>query len=485
MTQLPLFLLLHVLGLAIGVLVGPRDRPQVLGAIGLLVGFATLIAIELLCLGCRVPFSPLTGGGLAGVVIVTTTIAAVRRHWLARRAWQILGCWTAGMILVGVLVTRVDLATMTYDSHYLVMMGGAIARDGAIAPGMMAMLGDYGIFEVLAHGLLRFTGESYLWALAPMVGASTMVAFAVLLREGLRALGVHSRWSWVAVVGLTMATFSIYMVLRHVFYIQTNFGTMSYLLLYCALFWLAEATDDPRWLPLGFVALFGVALHRIEGPLICALFLALTVLPSRLPTRAMLRPLLVVAGMVACWFLLAASQASPASEFLTPTRCYAMASVLPVICGYVWLTSSGPFTPLQRLNAHAPALIAIGMTAGLGLAFALRTDHMIASARGWGACLLRAPYWIGAWPVIIVLGLLGLALPAPRGRWPFVVGVPAYLALVLLLVLTRTPYYVGMGDSAARMAIHPVPLAFFYVGLKFVPWLTPRRSEAHADEPAR
>ena len=76
-----------------------------------------------------------------------------------------------------------------------------------------------------------------------------------------------------------------------------------------------------------------------------------------------------------------------------------------------------------------------------------------------------------AFLALTALALLGLLAPAPPARWVFVCGVPAYLALILLLVLGRHPYYAGIGDSAVRMAVHLVPLSFFYFGVKFAPLL--------------
>ena len=53
----------------------------------------------------------------------------------------------------------------------------------------------------------------------------------------------------------------------------------------------------------------------------------------------------------------------------------------------------------------------------------------------------------------------------------FVYGVPIYIVLTLLVVYGRDPYRLGPGDSAARMALHVIPMVFFYFGLKFIPLL--------------
>jgi hypothetical protein len=483
-TQTLLFLLLHVVGISLGMGFGPARRVHLVGALGLLVGLAAIVVIELAMMSAGVVFTVTTGCIAVALVIAASWLRAWRRGALAPRALLVLAGWTLGFAAGSLAVASRNLSLLTYDSHYIVMMGLALSDDGGFAPGMLAKSGDYGSFMMLAQSLVGFTRASYLWALAPVFAASTAVAFGVLLREALDALHVRVRGRAAAIALLTAATFSAYMLFRHSFYIHTNFGTAAYLLVFCALFWLAEVERDTQILPLAFLSLAALALQRIEAPVVCTLFAALTVLPSRLPSR----PLVLGTGAVAlgttAWYAVMASEMLPDSQFLTPMRCYALAGVLLVFSGYVALASWPRLRWLARVNRAMPAIVALACVAGLVAAFALRWTHMASSAQAWLTCLLLAPYWRGVWPVIAGFAVLGLLIPAPPERWVFVVGVPAYLAFILLLVWGREPYYYGIGDSASRMAIHLVPLALFYLGLKYIPLL--RREEDHAPaEPAQ
>ncbi|MBC7975329.1 MAG: hypothetical protein H7138_10110, partial [Myxococcales bacterium] len=409
-------------------------------------------------------------GALA--LVLASVWARRKRAPIDPDAQRILVGWTIGCAVVGVALTRVPLAFMSYDSHFIVMMGGTIAQDGGFAPDMLARLGDYGIFTVLAQSLVGMTPESYLWALTPMIAVSTIATFAVMLDHGLAELGVRRRHVWVAL--LTAATFSSFMLVRHAFYIQTNLGTAAYLFVFCSVFWWSETTGKTDALPIAFLALFAVGLHRIEGPAVGVLFAILAILPSRLPRKQIAPQLALSALAIAGWYLLLARGVSADSEFLTPNKCLLMASIPVVFAAYVALTGWARIGFLARIDRAAPLIVVVVLVLALIGGFAVRYELMAGSFHAWRACLLWAPYWQGPWEAIIALGLLGLLVPAAPHRALFVVGVPAYFAVILLLVLGRTPYYVGLGDSASRMAIHLVPLAFFYFGLKFIPLLPDR-----------
>jgi hypothetical protein len=350
-------------------------------------------------------------------------------------------------------------------------MGGAIGRDGAIDAAVLPRLGDYGVFTVLAQSLMCFTRESYLWALPTMLAASTIGLFAVMLSMGLDALNVRLRHRGLVVALVTVTTFTSFMLVHHSFYIQTNLGTAAYLLAFATLIWWSEVTDDRSGLPLAFVAMFAIALHRIEAPAVAVLLMTLALLPGRIPLRATLVPLTAMTVGIAAWNVFLAAALHETSEFLTPTRCYVMAAIPIAFNIYIAASASGKLPWLAAINRRAPMIAITALTLALAGGFATHYELMSQSADRWLHCLVEAPYWGRTWIAIVALGLLGLAVPAPPARTLFVVGIPAYMAVILGLVLFRTQYYFGLGDSATRMSIHLVPLAFFYFGLKFIPLL--------------
>jgi hypothetical protein len=469
-----LYVMLHCLGVSVALAIGPRTRPHLCGAFGFTTGLAVMVAIELVLLGTGVPFTGLTGS-LAGLAVIAgCLVLARRRGWPAREAWRVLAGWTIGFAVVAFALTRVNLVIMTYDSHYIVIAATMISEDGALTPGVMTWLGDYGIFTVAAQALMCFTAESFLWALPVVLSASTIAIFAVMLDHGLDALGVRTRRRRILVALVTAATFTTFMLIRHSFYIQTNFGTATYLLAFCTLFWWAEVSKDTSAMPLAFIALFAVALHRIEGPGVAVLFLTLSLLPSRLPARAVLPSLTAMTVAVAAWYLLLASGVSASSEFLTPNKAYLMAGIVVAFTAYAALSAWGVLPWLSRINQWAPLIVIGVLVPALAVGFSVRYELMFTSAKGWLQCLALAPYWQHTWLAIIVLAALGLLAPPAPARSVFVCGIPAYMMVILLLVLGRTHYYFGLGDSATRMSVHLVPLAFFYFGVKFIPLFAAR-----------
>jgi hypothetical protein len=430
-----------------------------------------MVSLEMLMICVGIPFTAVTGTLGAAAGIAGCLAVARRRGWSVRTTWRVLAAWTLGVAVVAFAVSAVNLTIMSYDSHYMVIMGGAIGRDGTIDPAVLPRLGDYGVFTVFAQSLMCFTRESYLWAMPPMLAASTIALFALMLGMGLDALNVRLRHRGLVIALVTATTFTSFMFVNHSFYIQTNLGTTAYLLAFATLQWWSEVTDDRSALPLAFVALFAMTLHRIEAPTVAVLIMALAILPGRIPLRATLVPLTVMTIGVAAWYVVLAAAVSETSQFLTPSRCYLMAAILVSFNIYVAASASGKLPWLESVNRRAPLLVITALTLALAWSFATHYELMSQSARDWLHCLVAAPYWGRTWIAIVAFGLLGLAVPAPPARTLFVVGIPAYMAEILILVLFRTQYYFGIADSATRMSLHLVPLAFFYFGLKFVPLL--------------
>jgi hypothetical protein len=484
-SQTLLFIGLHVLGVAICLALGPRHRPHLCAALGFTTGLAAMVGLEIAMLATGIRFGVLSASVAAALVLTACLLQLRREHWPDRHSWQTIARWTVGFALAALVLSSRNLAILSYDSHFLVMLGGVIARDGVITPGLLEQMGLYGSFQVLAQSLVCFSNKSFLYALAPVFAASTAAVFAVVLNLALDALRVRMPGRRLVVGLVTVATFTSYMLFRHSFYIHTNFGVATYLFIFCTLLWLAEVEQDASAMPLAFIACFALSIQRIEAPLVCALFIGLTVVPSGLPARRILPSYAGFVLAMVGWYVLLGTEVPMDGKFLTPARCYLMAAIQVALLGYYALAHWRVAAFLQRLNRWAPAVIVVVIAGALVAMFTLRYEHMSTSANAWAQTLWEEPYWEGTWVAIVGLAALGLLAPAPPARWSFVCGIPAYMGLILLLVWSRAPYYVHIGDSASRMAIHLVPLAFFYFALKFVPLLAESAlARPHHDAPA-
>ncbi len=473
MSQAALFLVLHVVGVSLCLAFGPRRRIALCCALGFPVGLAALVAISLLLRSLGLGYGPITAAASAAALLALGIAVASRRGRPERRGLAIVVAWTAAFAAVCVAVTPWNLSLLWYDGQMLVLLGHVVAHSD-FAPGVVANLGAWGVFGVIAQSGAAFTAESYLYSLPTVLGLSAIPLFAVTLGAGLEALGVARRAAIAPVALITAALFTIYMVHFHFFYLHNNLASAVYLLIFVSLFWLAEVERDAAALPVAFLALLGFALQRIENPVAAPIFIAFTVLHSRLPRRALLVSLGGYTAAIAGWYLLLGSQLSAAHTFLTPRKCLVIVAISVGMLAYATAATSPRLPWLARLDARLAVIAAVIVAIALAVAFADRPDHMAASARAWATNLGASRYWAGGWWAIVALAIVGLWVPAPPSRQAFVATIPLYLALILLLAHGRVPYRVGEGDSATRMSIHVVPLLFFYFGIKLVPagWIS-------------
>ncbi|MBC7976699.1 MAG: hypothetical protein H7138_17130, partial [Myxococcales bacterium] len=74
-----LFLLLHVLGVAVLLAVAPRARPHIIGAVALLSGLAILVLLELALIAVGIPFGRLSAG-VGALALVLASVWARRKR---------------------------------------------------------------------------------------------------------------------------------------------------------------------------------------------------------------------------------------------------------------------------------------------------------------------------------------------------------------------------------------------------------------------
>lgn len=452
MSQALVLVAVHLAGLAVCLGFGPRRHPALCCALAFPVGLALVVVVALALLVTGIPYHLATVAVAVAIPVAGCLVARTPgRSARVTAAW-----WTAGFAAAAAALSAANVVTMTYDSHTFVILAGVIVRDGALAPDVFAQLDEWGVFTVVAQSLGGLAGVELFHALPIALGLSFIPVFAITLwhATGSRTL---------LVVLVTVALFSNPMVDFHLAYLHSNLGSSLYLFGFVVVFWLSEIEEDPAGLPVAFLCLIALALQRTETPMVALLFAALTVPQSRLPRAALTRGMIGFTLVVGIWFELLAHHVAADSAFLTPTRCRIIWGAL-VLALVWWLVSDR--RPVQRINRILP--LAIAGLAALALAggFAMESDHLGRSAARWLLTLFRVPHWGWFWVAIPLLVLVSLPAPPPRFRQAFVVGIPVFFALVLLLVLGRDPYTVQIDDSANRMTIHVVPLLVWYLAVK-------------------
>lgn len=470
-------LALHLLGLAVALAIGPRRAPALCAALAFPVGLAAAVLLALLVMLLGLSYEPLVLGGAMALTTAVAATAAARRG-LDRRALTVVAAWTAGFALACPLIAHANVALIsTIDSHRLLTLAIVMVNDGGMTDSTIAQLDRWGVFQVVAHSLAGLAATDFLYSLPVALGLSFLPAFALCLWHGLDAVDAppDRRGPLVALVTAALATMS--MVAYHVIYVHTNMGSAIYLFGFVVLFWIAEVKRDPSWLPLAFLSLAALALHRTEAPLVALLFLAFTVGQTELPRRPITICLALYALVVALWQEALARHVSEASQFLTPGRSRMLWLASGAVLAW-WLASARP--AVRALNRRLPVVIGAGAALAVAAAFALKPAHMGESLASWAVNLTSLSLWGQTWLVLAVLTLLALAAPAPPFRQAFAIGLPVYAAFVLLLAFLRVPYRLGLGDSANRMTIHFVPLLLLYLALKLLPGVSARPTERHS-----
>ncbi|MGH7337873.1 MAG: hypothetical protein ACREI7_09860, partial [Myxococcota bacterium] len=359
-------------------------------------------------------------------------------------------------------MTSINLAVLSPDSHSIAVLGRVFAEDQGLAHGVVHRLANQGPLLVVAHSTATFLDFDFLFSLAPVLGLTFIAVFALALWHGLGALRAPGRVAIVALV--TAVLFTVHLLQFHFVYLHENLGSAVYLFGFVALYWLAEVEEDATPLPVAFLCLTAFCLVRVENPIGAVIFLAVTVVPGRVPRTAIATPLATFVAVVVAWNLvLAFSLPSGGIMKLNAGRCAILASLVVAFYAY-WLASRA--SVLARTNHHVPVLAAIGCALALAGAFALEPDVMGASLSAMVENLGAFEDWGVAWYGALALGVLGLLSDRPRGGVAFVYGVALYLGVVLLLAFTHGAYTVKSNESAARMSLHVLPLAFFYLGLK-------------------
>jgi len=469
MSQTPLFLAIYLVGLAINLASGLRRQPALACALAFPIGLAATVMVALLLLLAGIPYNAWTLA--AGVVIPTALPVVVSRPRLDGAALRLVAAWTAGFGLITLGLSHWNLSLMNWDSHRIVLLGGVLGHDGALEPRMLSELHSWGVFQIVAQSLSEFTRRDYLYSLQPVFGASFLSAFVVALWHATGRLGA-SGWRRTAGVALaTTALASIYVFAHHLFFIHSNLGTAVYLFGFIVLYWLAELDEDPSTLPIAFLCLLAVAIHRIETPVVALIALVATTMTTDLPRRAITPSLAVFTVLVCGWYVLLASYVSPDSLFLTPARCVELAAGVAGFFGW-WMISRGP--RLQAFNRRVPLLVSAAIVLALAAAFATKPDHMLISLGHWMGNLVTLPHWGYSWYGIVAAVVLALFTPPPPRYRVFTLTIWLSLAYTLLLVYARLPYRIAILDSANRMTIHVLPLVFFYLGLKAVPPAAPQ-----------
>lgn len=483
--QLPFFLTLYGAGLVVGLLLA-RDLPVLWVTVTAWLWGALLWVLGvMLALVLGLPMTQvlpvlwlLLIALCAGGTFVLLRDGTTR---FSHAEWLILGAHTLLFGVVALLACTINLARASPDSLSMLTFARNIAGTTFydLNAEQLLAVDRWGVFLPALHTPADLLNEDYLYAAQPLFA---FVLLELMVLSAYRITTAHVSRQMIA-LALTTASvlvmFSTAMVIFQVYYIHTNLLSAVYLLAAVMALWCAQETAQAEqtpslqgeaqgWLALSALAWAGFCLLRVEAALFMALFFILALHGDTLPYRARMRALLPMIGGLFVWyaFLLIVLQNSgsrlSALNSLMLLAALGSAGGLLVVSRLPWIAR----TLLPRMEWLAGGGLALALTG----AFIIRPAHMADSVAGvWENLALASwPTWWGSlWLFVIAAWAFALIQPRLPHDGVFWVGVPAFVALMILLSAARRPYHEGWSDSANRMVTHILPLALIYTQAQF------------------
>lgn len=476
MSQLALFVALHLLGVVVGVAIGPWRRIWLCSALGFLVGLAVMVLLSIgpLLLGVY-KFGVMAA--LYAAILGMCVRSAVKSGRWTRSSVHATALSAVGFAALCVPFCYWNFSSFSYDSHMFVLYGHVLGHDGELTFQMLERLHAWGVFQVIAHALGAFVKQDYLYGLAPAFAISMLAAFAVMLNEALHELRVSGRQRalWIALAVAVLLAMPLFRF--HVVYIHANMPSAGYLMCFLGLFWLAELREDTAYASIAFVALLAFTLLRVEAVPYAITFLIPTVIVSQL-ARGTIRAWygLYTAALVV-WFTLLAVAVPEDSVYLTPAKCALFGTALALLFAY-WLVRDRWW--FRRLTPRVPHLALALCGLGVIAAYVDNGDTMRLSGGIWLSDLWRSPWWASIWKWTTLLTVVGVFVPAPPRAGIFVYCVGLFFGLTLIVASQGSAFGGDIDGSLIRMTIHIVPVVFFYGVLKFAPLLNATRQRYSA-----
>lgn len=457
---------LQLVGIVFAVQLGGRgvDRTtQMLVAYPL--GLLAWVIASLMVLLSPLPFTgEITIAVMMGLTIVALICIVARKDDLPAFSGRTLLVGVVVFNLVSFLIHQVNLTTVSNDSFYILIFAHEIGHFGQFTELTGQQLAGWGAFAPISQVASEFMNEGYLFGTSPLLGAITLALLFHWTMRGLKVL------QGVRLIAVTIAVLSVTLVAstpafqRHMTYIHTNLGAAAYLLIYVGAAWMRFSTGDRGWLAIAVAGLIGFSLHRVEAPLVAAIFLAPIAESNEIRPREKLTATLLIAVFLTAWFAVVAQLIGDHESTISRAN-------IPIMLIPAWaLVAVATASFVRRFRFLLPWTTVI-MTWALLLIvvafFVIKPQHMEKSFDNltWNLT------WKGAWhATFITLFVLLLWTPFLRripGEPLFRAAIPAFFLLVIALGALRRPYRLDFFDSGNRMALHILPALVFYLAIKY------------------
>ncbi len=383
-------------------------------------------------------------------------------HWHLQKSDQMLLVGGVAVFsLLAFLFVSINLSTVTVDGLTMITNGTSFGRIGfnETNTGLLNLLV---LFTMAVHGAAPMLGESYSYAVQPMLSVSLILNLAYAIYHGIMLQGGKSRLAVLFAILALALMLTSFMVRYALTYVHANLSAGTYLLVALVSLWFADTESNDAWLAPFTAALIAFALLRVEAPIFSIVYLAVMLSLSSLSIRSKIWSLITFSLVVGIWFIYIFLVVQPENH-MSSLRILLLI-VLPLINLWVLMAMLRTSLGKRRLQPILARLILVSCVSGVLVLFFVYPKNI--SGLFVGISLLD-DWWGLLWVVFLIM----LLTPLPGEQLPAFVLLNQMLILGLVLIVAAGiitgGYRLGWDGSGNRMLLHLFPTLIFAIAVKY------------------
>lgn len=388
-----------------------------------------------------------------------------------QRSWQSRLRFGGTSVCFTVIAVLVRMVILTTDSYYFVVLSESFKAPEIRMSELSYFLNLWSPLGLVAFSTPKVWNMEVLYFLPLLSTLYFLYAFATML---VRLYAGKNKTIIALLLGFIVSTGQF---LYHSIYLHNNFLSGQYLCLGLVFVLLFHKEKIFSYVYMFLVLVTAFAMLRMESSLFAVAFMGL-VLPvfgvDRIRT-----PFSVVCVIMALWNFGIAFFLPGTSHLAGPLQFYFMGSLYVLFLGAIHIRALS-----TRLTS--PKFFLVILVAGaLGHLVLLiyKGQHLVTSDRAVIKTIFREEFWGWSW-IFVLLSIFGATVQR-KIRWSLsyrwaltVLGV--FIILLLSLGAFRSPFHVGLGDSANRILMHVFPFAMLIALEGFLQIILPRVFEQGA-----
>jgi hypothetical protein len=462
---------LYILGFAFGLLLRKKIPFAFISLTGFLWGCMLYVVEAMLIIGLKIPYTLISMAIFSGLVLAILVLVNYRMgNWRLDKgevAW--LAYSLLAFVLVSLAANLFNPAAVSQDSIMQIMIGREIAFDG-FSSGVIDYLSLTGPFILMLHSAAVLIGSEYLYTLVPSFSLSLFMVFTYITYRSI-SQKLSKRFFTLALALLaTLILFTSDLFLFQTFYIHDNLPTAAYLFVAVSACWLAVTENNNAWLAFAVPALISFSLLRAETVIfaVFVLFMVISLFPLPWRTRWLL--VLPFCGIMLIWYILFYYNFLRDSFMLNPTRIMVLMALLICLGIYVFVLR---YSRLQQfIRANLVVLVGGGALLLLAGLLIINPRNVITASVATVQNMLVYGQWGAIWYIVAAGLILAFTQPRIKNESFFVLILAIYFLLLISLGWLRTNvdvYHLGRFDSGNRMLTHFLPVAVYYLVVKYAP----------------